>query len=49
MKESNLRVGTDAELAAAADGLRRRVFIEEQGVPEDEVFDGRSGEVIARG
>lgn len=48
MKESNLWVGTDAELAAA-DGLRRRVFIEEQGVPEDEVFDGRGGEVIARG
>lgn len=49
MKESNLRVGTDAELVAAADRLRRRVFIEEQGVPEDEVFDGRGGEVIARG
>jgi len=34
------RVGAYAELGEAADRLRRSVFIEEQGVPEDEVFDG---------
>ena len=33
-------IGEYARLGAAADELRRAVFIDEQGVPEDEVFDG---------
>ncbi len=43
MDEFRVQIGSDAELIAAADGLRRRVFIEEQGVPKREVFDGRNG------
>jgi predicted GNAT family N-acyltransferase len=34
------RVGDDRERAAALE-LRRRVFVDEQGVPEDEELDGR--------
>ena len=35
-----IRIGASDELSAAAGRLRQRVFIDEQGVPEDEVFDG---------
>jgi len=37
------RAETDAELADAL-SVRRAVFIEEQGVPEDRELDGRDGE-----
>lgn len=43
MADIRIEIGTDAELVAAANGLRKRVFIEEQGVPKREVFDGRDG------
>lgn len=36
-----LKIGNDPSLVAVSQRLRHRVFIEEQGVPEDEVFDGR--------
>lgn len=35
-------IGKNQEIVQYADGIRRRVFIEEQGVPEDEVFDGNA-------
>jgi len=39
-----IQIGANTELAAAADELRRKVFMEEQGVPTDEVLDGRNPE-----
>jgi ElaA protein len=35
-----IKIGTHVELGKAADELRRMVFIDEQGVPENEIFDG---------
>lgn len=35
-----IKIGTHAELGKSADELSRIVFINEQGVPEEEVFDG---------
>lgn len=46
MTELKIRIGTTAELGAAADELRRKVFIDEQGVPTEEVFDGFSGQAV---
>jgi len=40
MSDLKIKIGTSAELVAAADELRRIVFIDEQGVPEEEIFDG---------
>lgn len=40
MSDFQIRTGGDPALFAASSALRRRVFILEQGVPEDEVFDG---------
>ena len=40
--EMKIKIGTYTELGAAADELRRKIFIEEQKVPEGEVFDGLS-------
>lgn len=37
-----IKIGTYTELGAAADELRRKIFIEEQKVPEEEVFDDLS-------
>jgi predicted GNAT family N-acyltransferase len=42
MTELIIKIGTYAEFGNAADILRRKVFIDEQGVPETEVFDGLS-------
>jgi predicted GNAT family N-acyltransferase len=41
-----IKIGTHAELIKAADELRRMVFIDEQGVPEDEIFDGLNFKAI---
>jgi len=38
----NIVIGTDIELVKAADELRQAVFINEQGVPKEEIFDGLS-------
>ena len=46
MDDLKIQIGTNIELATAADELRRRVFIEEQGVPEDEVIDGLNSESV---
>jgi predicted GNAT family N-acyltransferase len=46
MTHSTIKIGTYAELGTAADELRHKVFIDEQGVPEDEVFDGLSGQAV---
>ena len=35
-----IKIGTNAELIKASDVLRKVVFIDEQGVPEEEIFDG---------
>ena len=35
-----IKIGTNAELIKASDELRKKVFIDEQGVPEEEIFDG---------
>ena len=35
-----IKIGSHAELIKAADELRRIVFIDEQSVPEEEIFDG---------
>ena len=40
------KIGTYAELGKDADELRQIVFINEQGVPEEEIFDGLSLEAI---
>ena len=41
-----IKIGTYDELGEAADKLRRIVFIDEQGIPEDEVFDGLNHKAI---
>ncbi len=41
MPTIQVKLGSYAEYGAAADKLYRRVFLEEQGVPEEEIFDGR--------
>ena len=35
-----IKIGNNAELIKASDELRKNVFIDEQGVPEEEIFDG---------
>ena len=42
----DIKIGNDAELIRAADELRRIVFIDEQGVPEDEIFDGLNHKAV---
>ncbi|MCL2473369.1 MAG: GNAT family N-acetyltransferase [Alphaproteobacteria bacterium] len=39
---NSIKIGASAELIAAADELRQKVFIDEQGIPYDEIFDGLS-------
>ena len=34
-----VKIGTQVELGRAADKLRQMVFIDEQGIPEEEIFD----------
>jgi len=41
-----IKIGTHVELGKAADELRRIVFIDEQGVPEEEIFDGLNLQAI---
>ena len=38
-----IRIDGSPETRALADGIRQRVFIEEQGVPRDEIFDELNG------
>jgi len=40
------KIGAHVELAKAADELRRLVFIDEQGVPEEEILDGLNAQAI---
>ncbi len=40
MSDISVKIGTHRELGRFSDPLLRRVFLEEQGVPKDEVFDG---------
>ena len=40
MEELEIKIGCSAELVTAADKLRHEVFIDEQNVPYDEIFDG---------
>lgn len=42
MENVRIGVGPYCQYGAAADVVRRAVFLEEQGVPEDEVFDGKN-------
>jgi len=44
MDELEIKIGNSAGLCAAADKLRQMVFIDEQGVPEEEIFDGLSAQ-----
>lgn len=46
MKDRQMLTGRDPSLIAAASALRRRVFIDEQDVPEDEVFDGMDDHAV---
>jgi len=46
MTALKIKIDTSTDLCAAADKLRRTVFIDEQGMPEEEVFDGLSGQAI---
>ena len=41
-----IEIGTHTELIKAADEIRQMVFIDEQGVPEEEIFDGLNHEAI---
>ncbi|MDR3085583.1 MAG: GNAT family N-acetyltransferase [Christensenellaceae bacterium] len=40
MEALSIRTGSFAELGQAAYAVRKKVFVEEQGIPEDVVFDG---------
>jgi len=42
MSDISVKIGTHRELGHFSAPLLRRVLLEEQGVPEDEVFDGLS-------
>jgi len=46
MDDLKIQIGTNTRLAAAADELRCKVFIEEQGIPKEEVIDGLNPESI---
>ena len=46
MADIETKIGTDPELSAAADILRRKVFVDEQGVPENEVTDGLNAAAV---
>ena len=46
MSNPKIKIGTSDEIIAAADKLRRIVFVDEQGVPEDEVFDGLNSSAV---
>ena len=46
MKELEIKIGCTVELVAAADALRQEVFIDEQGVPYDEIFDGMNKDSV---
>ncbi len=46
MSDISVKIGTYRELGRFSDPLLRRVFLEEQGVPEDEVFDGLSEQCL---
>lgn len=46
MTNTKIKFGTYDDLGAAADMLRRKIFIDEQGVPEDEVFDGQNPQSV---
>jgi len=41
-----MKIGNASEICLLADELRHRVFIEEQGVPLDEVFDEKSESAV---
>ena len=41
-----IKIGTYHELGKVADELRRVVFIYEQGIPEEEIFDGLNLQAI---
>ena len=41
-----IKIGTNAELIKASDELRKKVFIDEQGVPEEEIFDGLNHQAV---
>lgn len=41
-----IKIGTHVELSKAADELRRIVFINEQGIPEEEIFDGLNVQAV---
>jgi len=40
------KIGNSSDLYELADKLKQKVFIEEQGVPKDEVFDGLNENAI---
>ena len=40
MNDLTTKIGDSPEICVLADKLKQKVFIEEQGVPKDEVFDG---------
>ena len=41
-----IKIGSDTELVVAANELRRKVFVDEQGCPADEVIEESSPELI---
>ena len=41
-----IEIGTCTELIKASDELRCTVFIDEQGIPKDEIFDGLNHQAI---
>ena len=40
MENPTTQIGNSLEICLMADELRQKVFIDEQGVPQDEIFDG---------
>ena len=41
-----IKIGTNVEIIDIADELRRIIFIDEQGIPEEEIFDGLNLQAI---
>jgi len=46
MEKFITKIGSSSALCEFADELRRKVFIEEQGVPADEIFDGLNEKAV---
>ena len=46
MNNLTIKIGNSPEICMLADKLKQSVFIEEQGIPKDEIFDGPDDKAV---